>query len=106
MFKTLVLYSTPKNPDHFRDYYVNTHLPLAAKVPGVRRMSYSFDVRGPDGGSPWFCIFEMEFDSPEAMGAGMASPEGQTVAADVPNYVDAPPIVVSFPVTELPVRRG
>jgi uncharacterized protein (TIGR02118 family) len=106
MHKALVLYSTPDDPDHFREYYVSKHLPLAAKMPGVRRMGYSFEVAAPDGSRPFFCVFEMEFDSVEALGAAMGSPEGQAVAADVANYSPTPPTVVTFPVAELaPDRR-
>lgn len=102
MHKVLVLYPTPDDPDHFRDYYLNTHLPLAAKMPGARSMAYSFDVggAGPGAESPWFCIFEMTFDDAAAMGAAMGSPEGQAVAADVANYSPKPPTIVQFPLTE------
>jgi uncharacterized protein (TIGR02118 family) len=101
MHKALVLYETPDDPDHFREYYVNKHLPLAATIPGVRRMGYSFDVAAMGWPAPWFCVFEMEFDSAEVMGAAMGSPEGQAVAADVANYSPAPPTIVHFPVTDL-----
>ena len=33
-------------------------------------------------------VSEDWFDDPAAMGAALASPEGQAVAADVPNYLD------------------
>jgi uncharacterized protein (TIGR02118 family) len=105
MHKALVLYSTPDDPDHFRDYYVKKHLPLAARIPGIRRLGYSFDVQALGGPSPWFCVFEMEFDDGAAMGAAMGSPEGQAVAADVANYSPTPPTIVHFPVAELPARR-
>jgi uncharacterized protein (TIGR02118 family) len=35
MHKLLVTYNEPKDPAHFRKYYVETHLPLAAKMAGV-----------------------------------------------------------------------
>lgn len=102
MHKALVLYTKPADPAHFKDYYVKKHLPLAAKMPGVKRMSYSFDLAGPGGSpSPWFAMFEMECESEAAMIAAMTSPEGQAVAADVANYSPTPPTIVVFPMTDL-----
>lgn len=86
MHKILVLYPPPKSPDAFRRYYVDTHLPLAAKLPGLKASRHAFDVQGVGGPSPYFALWEGEFESAEAMGAAMGSPFGQAVAADVPNY--------------------
>ncbi len=52
----------------------------------------------PGGESPYFCIFEGEFDDAAAMGAAMASPQGQVVAADVPNYAPEGTVMISFDV--------
>src|SRR5580692_12366339 len=45
MHRLLVLYNEPKDPAHFRKYYVETHVPLASKMPGVKSAHYSFDVK-------------------------------------------------------------
>src|SRR6185312_12425399 len=42
MHRLLVLYPPPSDPDHFRSYYENTHLPLVAKFPCLRGYRYSF----------------------------------------------------------------
>ncbi|GAB3582738.1 EthD family reductase [Amycolatopsis endophytica] len=86
MYRLTVLYPPPADPEHFKQYYVNTHLPLAARLPGLRAWRYSFDVSAMAGESPYFAIFEAEFDSAEAMAAAMSSDQGRAVAADVPNY--------------------
>ncbi len=104
MHKLLVLYNAPKDPTHFRKYYVETHLPLASKIPGVKSSCYSFDVKamGPGnlgpGNSPYFCIFEAEFESEAALMGALASKEGQAVANDVPNYASGGVTMVHFPV--------
>jgi len=59
MHRLLVLYPPPTDPDHFRSYYVDTHLPLVAKLPGLRGYRYSFDVAASEGESPYFCVFEL-----------------------------------------------
>jgi len=72
MHKLVVLYPPPADPEAFRTYYTETHLPLAAKLPGLRAYRYAFDVGSPAGDSPYFCIFEADFDDAAAMGASMA----------------------------------
>lgn len=99
MHKLLVLYPEPADRAHFEDYYVSTHLPLTAKLPGLRASRYSFGAEGP--GSPYFAVFEAEFDSKEDLAAAMESPEGQALAADMPNYAPPGVVVVDYPVEAL-----
>ena len=87
MHRFLVLYPPPSNPDNFRSYYEDTRLPLVAKFPGLRGYRYSFDVAAAEGESPYYCVFEADFDDAAALSAARESPrEGQAVRADVPNY--------------------
>ena len=68
MHKLLVLYNEPKDPTHFRKYYVETHLPLTRKLPGLKASRYSFDVKPlRPGKAPYFCIFEAEFENEAAL---------------------------------------
>ena len=99
MYRLLVLYNEPNDPAHFRKYYVETHVPLARKIPGVKAASYSFDVKpmGP-GNAPCFCVFQADFESEAAMMSGFGSKEGQAVAADVPNYASGGVTMMHFPV--------
>jgi uncharacterized protein (TIGR02118 family) len=98
MHKLVVLYTPPADKDKFRSYYTSTHLPLAAKLPGLRAYRYGFDLAPPAGDSPYWAMFEAEFDDINARSAAMSSPEGQAVAADVPNYTDEAPVMFSFDV--------
>jgi uncharacterized protein (TIGR02118 family) len=100
MHKLVVLYPPPPDPEAFRTYYTETHLPLAAKLPGMRAYRYAFDVGSPAGDSPYFCIFEAEFDDAAAMGASMGSAQGQIVAADVPNYAPPGVVMIHYDVAE------
>jgi uncharacterized protein (TIGR02118 family) len=86
MHRLLVLYPPPTDPDHFRRYYEDTHLKLVAKLPGLRGYRYGFDVGARGGESPYFCVFEADFDDAAARSAALGSAEGQAVLADVPNY--------------------
>ncbi|WP_370627768.1 EthD family reductase [Nocardia brasiliensis] len=69
MYRLTVLYPPPADADHFTSYYLSTHLPLAAKLPGLQSMRYSLEVAAVDGESPYFAVWEAEFDSLAAMGA-------------------------------------
>ena len=81
MHRMLVLYNEPKDPAHFRKYYLETHLPLVSKLPNLKASRYSFDVKplGP-GKAPHFCIFEAEFENEAALMGALGSKEGKAVA--------------------------
>ena len=57
---------------------------------------YSFDVAAAEGESPYFCVFEADFDDAAALSAARASPEGQAVRADVPNYATGGAVVLNY----------
>jgi len=97
MHRMLVLYSEPKDPAHFKKYYVETHLPLASKIPDVKSANYSFDAKPLGPGKAPFCVFVADFESEAAMMNAMASKEGQAVAGDVPNYASGGVTMVHFP---------
>ncbi len=98
MHKLLVLYNEPKDPAHFRKYYVETHLPLARKLPGLRASRHSFDVKPLGPGKAPFCIFEAEFENEAALMGALGSKEGKAVAGDVPNYASGGVTMVHFAV--------
>ena len=98
MHKLVVLYPKPADPDHFREYYVTNHLPLVMRMPGLLAWRYSFDVEATQGQTPYFAVFEAEFADAAAMTAARASPQGQQVAADVPNYATGGAVVIHYPV--------
>lgn len=76
--------------EEFRRYWTDTHAPIAAKLPGLRKYVQHHAMPGPDGTSPEFDGFaEMWWDDAEAMGESLASPEGEAAQADVANFLDA-----------------
>ena len=98
MHKIVVLYPPQPNADAFEAYYVEKHIPLVRKLPGLLAFRYSFGVQGVGGDAPYFCIFEADFRDGAALGAAMGSPEGQAVAADVPKFAHHPPTLIHYPV--------
>ncbi|AYF76257.1 EthD family reductase [Nocardia yunnanensis] len=100
MHKLLVLYPKPVDPDHFRDYYVNNHLPLVRKWPGVLAWRYSFEVAAAKGEPAYFAVFEADFADAAALAAMRASEFGQQAAADVVNYATGGVVVIDYAVRD------
>jgi len=100
MHKLVVLYSTPVDPDHFRDYYVTKHLPLVRQMPGLLAWRYSFEVATTQGQSPYFAVFEADFADAGTLAAAQESPEGRRVAADVANYATGGAVVIDYAVED------
>jgi len=94
----MVLYPLPADTEHFSCYYQETHLQLAAKLPGLRGMRYSMNVEALEGDSPYFCIWEGDFRDEQAMLLALQSEEGQAVAADVPKYASGGALILHFEV--------
>jgi uncharacterized protein (TIGR02118 family) len=100
VYKLTVLYPTAADPEAFKAYYVETHLPLTAKMPGIKRINYSFDLVSLGGEPAPFCMFEAWFEDGPTFGASSQSPEGQAVVADIANFASGPPTVFHGPVAE------
>jgi len=94
-----VTYAMPDDPAHFRDYYVNSHVPLAKTLPGLISCSYGFPEALRPGPEPApFCIFQALFANAAAMGAALQSEIGGRVAADVANYSPKGASLCHYPV--------
>jgi uncharacterized protein (TIGR02118 family) len=97
MHKFVALYPQQPDPAAFEAYYIKTHVPLVRKMAGLLAFRYSFHVQGVGGAAaPYFCVFEAEFADLAALGAAISSPEGQAVAADVPNFAKNPPTLIHY----------
>jgi uncharacterized protein (TIGR02118 family) len=87
MAKMLVVYKYPPNPQAFDEHYFGVHIPLAMKLPGLRKYEVS---KGPivhlHGASDTYLIGTLHFDDMRAMERAFASPEGEACALDVSNY--------------------
>ena len=52
MVKFTVIYGHPDDPAAFEEYYENTHMPIARKMPNVQRIDLAKAVAAPDGSEP------------------------------------------------------
>jgi uncharacterized protein (TIGR02118 family) len=87
MARLLVMYGTPKDSTAFDKHYFDTHVPIAKKIPGLRKYEVSRGpVATPAGPSKFHLIATLHFDDVAAIGRAFASPEGQAAAADVQTF--------------------
>ena len=87
MIRVLALHNTPVELSSYDDYYVNVHMPLVRRIPGVRNIRYGRVIRAADGGpAPYFLISDVYFDDEAALQVALDSPEMADAFADVPNF--------------------
>ena len=87
MVRFLVVYETPRDPAAFDRHYREVHVPLAKKLPGLRRYTVSRNAAPVRGGAPFYLVAELDWDDMDALRAAFASPEGQATARDIAELV-------------------
>ena len=81
--KLTVVYDNPTDPDDFEQHYKAVHVPLAAKVAGMRRAELAKVFPKEDGSpTPAYRVAELYFDDYAAACAAVATPEGQALLRD------------------------
>jgi uncharacterized protein (TIGR02118 family) len=81
----------------FRDYWLTTHAPLAAAIPGMR--GYRINIAGDPGAqapAPYDGSAEIWFADRAAMEAGLGSAQGAVAGDDTAHFTDG----IEFLVTE------
>ena len=102
MARLLVMYRTPKDAGAFDKYYFERHVPLAKKIPGVRKYEVSRGpVASPMGPSAFHLIATLHFDDMAAIKAAFASPQGQAAAADVASFATGGADILMFDSAEV-----
>ena len=87
MAKLLVLYKTPKDKAAFDAYYEKSHVPIAKKIPGLRKYEITRGpVMTPEGPSQVHLVATLHFDNVAAIQAAFASPGGQAADADLGKF--------------------
>jgi uncharacterized protein (TIGR02118 family) len=87
MIKATVLYELTGDTEEFDSYYFATHVPLVNQIPGIDHFEAVVYGPGPDGSAPaYHLIAGLYFPDAGALQAGLGSPEGQAVTADVANF--------------------
>ncbi|MCK8670949.1 EthD family reductase [Rhodococcus sp. HM1] len=81
-----VCYGVPKDPKAFDEYYRTTHIPLAAKVPGLSGFAWG-KCKSLDGSAPaHYAVAYLQFDTEDDLKKGLASPEMREAGRDLRNF--------------------
>jgi uncharacterized protein (TIGR02118 family) len=87
MARVVVMYRTPKDAAAFDKYYFEHHVPIAKKIPGLRKYEVSRGpVAAPAGPSGIHLVATLHFDDMKAVQNAFASPQGQAAVADVATF--------------------
>jgi uncharacterized protein (TIGR02118 family) len=87
MAHVLVLYKTPQDAAAFDKHYAEKHIPIAKKIPGLRKYEISQGpVATPGGPSQYHLAAVLQFDNMTAIQQAFMSPEGQAAVADVQGF--------------------
>ena len=80
MHRITIQYGAPADPAAFDKHYQEVHVPLAGRIPGLRRYTVS-RPRGLGGPAPYL-VAELWFDDADALKAALRSPEMAAAGAD------------------------
>ena len=87
MAQLVVMYKTPKDAAAFDKHYAEKHIPIAKKIPGLRKYEVSSGPGAtPAGPSAYHLVATLTFDNLAAIQSAFGSAEGQAAAADVGNF--------------------
>jgi len=80
--KLIVLYSNIKDPKKFDEHYRNVHVPMASRIPEVRKIVVS-KVKGVAvGKANYYQVVEVYFDDMESLKKAAESKEAKEAAKD------------------------
>src|ERR1700730_17074094 len=86
MAELVVMYKTPKDAAAFDKHYAEKHVPLAKKIPGLRKYTVSQGpVATPAGPSAFHLIATLTFDNLAAIQAGVASAHSPVIRNVTPS---------------------
>ncbi|MCL5959881.1 MAG: EthD family reductase [Chloroflexi bacterium] len=89
MTKVVFFWNLPPGmtPETFEDHYLNVHIPIASRIPGLRRYVIGKGLAiSPEEGPRYYRTAELHFDNREALDKALASPENLASAEDFGPY--------------------
>jgi uncharacterized protein (TIGR02118 family) len=90
MARMLVIYKTPKDTAVFDTHYFEVHVPLAKKLPGLRKYEVSRGSITALAGGDAYMVAELHFDDLAAIRTAFASEVGKACAADRQDFAPDP----------------
>jgi uncharacterized protein (TIGR02118 family) len=96
--RLVVTYGQPEDPAAFDAYYRETHTPLALAQPGLLGLSFGHPTSMDPSQPCPYLMATLDFESEQAMGESLSSPEGRAAGKDVRNFATGGVTVVHFDV--------
>jgi uncharacterized protein (TIGR02118 family) len=96
MVRFLVLYQQPTDVAAFEHHYFDVHVPLAQKLPGLRKYTLSRNASAVRGPAPYYLVAELDWDDMASLQRDFASPLGQATGKDVENLEALSPGIQSM----------
>jgi uncharacterized protein (TIGR02118 family) len=75
--KIIVLFGKPTDPQLFDKQYWDDHVPMAKKMPGLRKYTVHKVVSAPRGEPAFYQVVELEFDNMDSLKNAIASQAGK-----------------------------
>jgi uncharacterized protein (TIGR02118 family) len=102
MARLLVMYKTPSDASAFDKHYFEKHVPIAKKIPGLRKYEVSRGAVGtPAGASNYHLVAILQFDDVACIQTAFASAEGQAAVADLQNFASGGADIFLFETREV-----
>ena len=102
MARLVVMYKTPGDMAAFDKHYFEKHVPLAKKIPGLRKYEVSQGpVVSPMGSSNYHLVAILHFDDTAAIQNAFASAEGQAAVIDVQTFASGGVDILMFDSTDV-----
>jgi uncharacterized protein (TIGR02118 family) len=85
-----VFYRHPPDPAAFDAYYFSTHVPLARRLPGLKRLDIAKVLKDdPEFPSSYYLVADLWFATDRALRDSMSSPEGVIATGDLKNFASS-----------------
>ena len=87
LIRILALHGRPKDSSPYDHHYLDVHMPIVLRIPGVKKIRYGKVIGTPDETEPpYWLVSDVYFEDESALRKALASPEMAEAFADSPNF--------------------
>ena len=86
MVKLIAVYAKADDVAAFEKHYREVHMPLAMKLPGLKKCELGWVRGSPGGEARYHLVAELYFEDKAALKAALGSPDGVAAAKDVMGF--------------------
>jgi uncharacterized protein (TIGR02118 family) len=103
MIRVLALHGQPIDESSYTGHYIDVHMPIVQRIPGLRNIRFGRVLETADGKPPpYYLVSDVYFDDMEALEKALVSPEMQEAFADVPNFATGGVTIMFCETTDIP----